>query len=121
MAGCRVTQGALAGVPISGLDWPGLTGQVTSGPYRATGAARSEPHGHPGTTGRTACTSWLVRVLGAGCRVVYPGCRAMVGAGYAHHTYEDECIYGLLLGQGRAGAGPGQWLEQCQNSARIVP
>ena len=66
----QVTQGACQRVPISGVTMGYLTGQVTSWPYLATGAARSEPHDHPAVTSGSAMTVQC----GTDGGVVYPGC-----------------------------------------------
>ena len=121
MAVLQVTPGACSGVPISGAGTGHLTGQVTSAAYLATGAARSEPsearavHGRHGVPG----VQYGPGVVGAGCTRGASGAR--VRARCAHYTRVDECIYGLMLGQARAGTGPESVPELCNNSARTVP
>ena len=65
MTRCRVTQGAVSRVPISGALMGYLTGQLTLAGSLSTGAARSEPHMVPGT-GR-ACRAPCVHRYGGGC------------------------------------------------------
>ena len=103
-----MTQGAVSGVPISGVPVAYLTGQATCPGSLATGAGKSEPHRHPGRhrgsgTAMTGSTEGAARCQGVprvhGARV-YPGC--------AHLPSVDECIYGVPVrpGQARAGARP---------------
>ena len=113
MARVKVTPGADQWVPISGVTRRRLTGQVTSPVHVPKGAARSEPHRHPG---RTACTAGTgtpygkVRVVPGGV----PGVQVVrVGPGGAQHTSVDECIYGALLPLSQARAGARTVPEQC--------
>ena len=95
-----VTPGACQWVPISGVTRPGIAGQVTRAGDVSTGAARSEPSGHPSRAWwRERRDVWE---LGAGCGT---GCtRGVRGARgdtrCAHHTRMDECIYGQAIRPG---------------------
>ena len=72
MARVPVTQGAVAGYPISGVRVPVLVGQGTCLASLATGADRSEPSGTSRHAGRG--TEYTDMPAGrCGCRVVYPG------------------------------------------------
>ena len=46
---------------------------------------------------------------------------ARVDTGYAHHTGWNECIYGVFLRPGGAGARPKLYNNSARASARIVP
>ena len=109
MARVGVTQGACSGVPISGVAWPLLTGQVTCSASRATGADRSEPHGHlcPAARHRMYRTLAPARRACARCtrggRMCQGQCqrRADTRGGRVHIR---RCR-GLLVGQGRGSNG----------------
>ena len=88
-----VTQGAVAGYPISGVARPVLVRQVTSLAGLSTGAAKSEPHEVPHAAASTPWRAAPHCQLSAGRQGV-PGVH---GAGCAHYTRVDECIYGVAL------------------------
>ena len=81
MAVCRVTRGAVTGVPISGVTGARLARQDMSLASLAPGTARSEPHGPPAGTPGRARTVQCGTVSGGVPGVA--GC-TMVGAGCAH-------------------------------------
>ena len=117
MAPLCVTPGAVRGVPISGVQYPGLTRQVTKLVHVSAAAARSEPQGHLPAAGRAPGDEHVAgQVAGAGWCTRGAG-GTSVDQGYAHHPGGNECIYGPLLGQ--AGAGTGK--NSARDGARTVP
>ena len=117
-----MTPGECSRVPISGCYMACLMGQVMSSGSLATGAPRSEPHSTPWhCSGR--CTD-VVCAPGSGCwRGVCPGCWWCQGGTQrrAPHRVGRVHIWGVPLGQARAGTVPEQYQEQCRNGARTVP
>ena len=94
--------------------WCGYQGRGRAGPIcpllqpgvSPTGTLADQVHvGY--TSAEHASVRWCTR----------GGRGAGVSTGGAHHTVEDECIYGVYPGKARAGQGQGQ----CGNGVRTVP
>ena len=122
MARLAVTPGAWSRVPISGSTRPGIAGQGTKPVHVSAGTAKSEPHGPPAPlSARRVHQCGYSRVRG-GARV-YPGCTGVPDMVQGARTDQggNECIYGVPLGQARAGARLRRCQNQCQNGAKGVP
>ena len=117
-----MTQGAGQGVPISGVPYPDLPGQVTCSASVSTGAAKSEPHGT--LSPLSACRVHRCGYSGW-CRMVR-GCTR--GAGVQgqdqvrapHRVRRVHIRVIMAVRPGQAGAGPvrGQGQEQCQEQCQ---
>ena len=103
------------------VEWARVQGQVTCLESLSTGAAKSEPQ-QVSRRRRRRGAAMLVGPQPAVVRVVYPGWQGgRVGAGYAHYTRWDECIYGVLDGPFRALARAGAGQNSTRTSTRTVP